>query len=82
MYKTKFRQRLCPKREILPRIFADEMKLSKATVSQLAKQMIKAGKIIKKSVSLCRAKPSADVDGAERAARTNVCIHGNTTEHG
>jgi DNA-binding MarR family transcriptional regulator len=32
--------------------FADEMKLSKATVSRLAKQMIKAGKIIKKSRSL------------------------------
>ena len=29
-----------------------------------------------------RAKLSADVDGAERAARTNVRIHGNTAEHG
>jgi hypothetical protein len=82
MYKTKFRQRLCRNRKILPADFADEMKLSKATVSRLARQMIKAGKIIKKSVSLCRAKLSADVDGAERAARTNVRFHGNTAEHG
>ena len=29
-----------------------------------------------------RAKLSADVDGAERAARTNVRIHGNTAKHG
>jgi len=29
-----------------------------------------------------RAKLSAVVEGAERAARTNVRIHGNTTEHG
>ena len=29
-----------------------------------------------------RAKLSADVDGAERAARTNVSIEGKTAEHG
>ena len=29
-----------------------------------------------------RSKLSVDIDGAERAARTNVRIHGNTTEHG
>ena len=38
-----------PKAQNFTRIFADEMKLSKATVSRLAKQIIKAGKIIKKS---------------------------------
>ena len=74
--------KVMPKAQNVTADFADEMKLSKATVSRFAKQMIKAGKIIKKSVSLCRAKLSADVDGAERAARTNVRIHGNTAEHG
>ena len=38
-----------PKPQNFTADFADEMKLSKATVSRLAKQMIKAGKIIKKS---------------------------------
>ena len=37
-----------PKPQNFTADFADEMKLSKATVSRLAKQMIKAGKIIKK----------------------------------
>ncbi len=36
-----------PKPQNFTADFADEMKLSKATVSRLAKQMIKAGKIIK-----------------------------------
>jgi hypothetical protein len=74
--------KVMPKPQNFTADFADEMKLSKAAVSRLAKQMIKVGKIIKNSVSLCRAKLSADVDGAERAARTNVRIHGNTAEHG
>src|SRR5260370_2103457 len=73
--------KVMPKPQNFTADFADEMKLSKATVSRLAKQMIKAGKIIKKSVSLCRAKLSADVDAAERAARTNVRIHANTAQH-
>jgi hypothetical protein len=43
MYKTKFRQRLCRNPQNFTADVADEMKLSKATVSRLAKQMIKAG---------------------------------------
>ena len=38
--------KVMPKPQNFTADFADEMKLSKATVSQLAKQMIKAGKII------------------------------------
>jgi hypothetical protein len=49
MYKTKFTAKVMPKPQNFTADFADEMKLSKATVSRLAKQMIKAGKIIKKS---------------------------------
>ncbi len=41
--------KVMPKAQNFTADFADEMKLSKATVSRLAKQMIKAGKIIKKS---------------------------------
>ena len=44
--------KVMPKLQNFTADFADEMKLSKATVSRLAKQMIKAGKIIKKSRSL------------------------------
>jgi hypothetical protein len=44
--------KVMPKPQNFTADFADEMKLSKATVSRLAKQMIKAGKIIKKSRSL------------------------------
>jgi len=41
--------KVMPKPQNFTADFADEMKFSKATVSRLAKQMIKAGKIIKKS---------------------------------
>jgi hypothetical protein len=41
--------KVMPKAQNFTADFADEMKLSKATVSRLAKQMIKAGRIIKKS---------------------------------
>jgi predicted transcriptional regulator len=41
--------KVMPKPQNFTADFADEMKLRKATVSRLAKQMIKAGKIIKKN---------------------------------
>ena len=39
--------KVMPKAQNVTADFADEMKLSKATVSRFAKQMIKAGKIIR-----------------------------------
>ena len=44
--------KVMPKPQNFAADFADEMKLSKAMVSRLAKQMIKAGKITKKSRTL------------------------------
>ena len=41
--------KVMPKPQNFTADFADEMKLNKATVSRVAEQMIKAGKITKKS---------------------------------
>jgi hypothetical protein len=71
--------KVMPKAQNFTRIFADEMKLSKATVSRLAKQMIKAGKIIKKSPEYFPKEVAlvSHFRGTDRKHETSACFVGD-----